>query len=82
VPKNSTHPNLAKLFAAFMVSKEGQSILDKHDFRSSPLVEGSRMAKYVRENGTVLQDPKEIFNFYLKGGGAKLNEELAKLLKR
>ena len=82
VPKNSAHPNLAKLFAAFMVSKEGQSILDKHDFRSSPLVEGSRMAKYVRENGTVLQDPKEIFNFYLKGGGAKLNEELAKLLKR
>jgi len=82
VPRNSAHPNLAKLFAAFMVSKEGQSILDKHDFRSSPLVEGSRMAKYVRENGTVLQDPKEIFNFYLKGGGAKLNEELAKLLKR
>ena len=40
------------------------------------------MAKYVRENGTVLQDPKEIFNFYLNGGGAKLNEELAKLLKR
>jgi ABC-type Fe3+ transport system substrate-binding protein len=82
VPRNSAHPNLAKLFAAFMVSKEGQSILDKYDFRSSPLVEGSRMAKYVRENGTVLQDPKEIFNFYLKGGGAKLNEELAKLLKR
>jgi ABC-type Fe3+ transport system substrate-binding protein len=82
VPRNSAHPNLAKLFAAFMVSKEGQSILNKYDFRSSPLVEGSRMAKYVRENGTVLQDPKEIFNFYLKGGGPKLNEELAQLLKR
>jgi len=82
VPKNSGHPNLAKLFVGFMVSKEGQSILDKHDFRSSPLVEGSRMAKYLRDTGTILQDPKELFNFYLKGGGFKLNEELAKLLKQ
>src|SRR5437762_12258575 len=82
IPKNSGHPNLAKLFVAFMVSREGQAMLDKHDFRSSPLVEGSRMAKYLRDTGTMLQDPKELFNFYLKGGGFKLNEELAKLLKQ
>jgi ABC-type Fe3+ transport system substrate-binding protein len=82
VPKNSGHPRLARLFVAFMISKEGQSILDKHDFRSSHLVEGSRMAKYLRDHGTTLQDPKELFNFYLKGGGFKLNEELARLLKQ
>jgi hypothetical protein len=29
-----------------------------------------------------LQDPKELFSFYLKGGGFKLNEELTKLLKK
>ena len=82
VPKNSGHPQLARLFVGFMISKEGQSLLDKHDFRSSHLVEGSRMAKYLRDHGTALQDPKELFNFYLKGGGFKLNEELARLLKQ
>jgi hypothetical protein len=40
------------------------------------------MAKYVRDHGTTLQDPKELFTFYLKGGGFKLNEEFAGLLKR
>ena len=82
VPRNSAHPNLAKLCVGFMTSREGQSLIDKHEFRSSHLVEGSRMAKYVRDHAITLQDPKELFAFYLKGGGFKLNEELAGLLKR
>jgi len=82
VPKNSAHPKLAKLFVGFMVSKEAQAILDKHEFRSSHLVEGSRMAQYLRDRKVTLQDPKELFNFYLKGGGFKFNEELTKLLKQ
>jgi ABC-type Fe3+ transport system substrate-binding protein len=82
VPKNSAHPHLAKLFVGFIASREGQSLIDKHEFRSSHLVEGSRMAKYVRDRSITLQDPKELFAFYLKGGGFKLNEELASLLKR
>jgi len=82
VPKNSGHPNLAKLFVAFMISKEGQAIIEKHELRSSHLVESSRMAKYLRDNKIKLQDPKDLFNFYLKGGGAKLNEELVKILKQ
>jgi ABC-type Fe3+ transport system substrate-binding protein len=82
VPKNSGHPNLAKLFVAFMISKEGQAIIEKHELRSSHLVESSRMAKYLRDNKIKLQDPKDLFNFYLKGGGAKLNEELVKMLKQ
>jgi len=40
------------------------------------------MAKYLRDTDTTLQDPKELSNFYLKGGGFKLNEELATLLKQ
>jgi ABC-type Fe3+ transport system substrate-binding protein len=31
VPKNATHPNLAKLFVGFMVTKEAQAILQKHE---------------------------------------------------
>jgi ABC-type Fe3+ transport system substrate-binding protein len=82
VPKNSAHPQMAKLFVAFMVSKEAQTILDNHEFRSSHLVEGSRMATFLREHKVTLQDPKELFAFYLKGGGFKLNEELTRLLKQ
>jgi ABC-type Fe3+ transport system substrate-binding protein len=82
VPKNSAHPKLATLFAGFMLSNEAQAILDKHDFRSSHLVEDSRMAKYLRDHRLTLQDPRELFNFYLKGGGFELNKELTKLLKQ
>jgi ABC-type Fe3+ transport system substrate-binding protein len=82
VPKNSAHPYMAKLFVGFMVSKEAQAIIDKHEFRSSHLVEGSRMATYLREHKVTLQDPKELFSFYLRGGGFKLNEELTRLLKQ
>ena len=79
--KIASHPNLAKLFVGFMISNEGQALIEKHEFRSSHLVESSRMAKYVWEMVAPCSSTK-IFNFYLKGGGAKLNEELAKLLKR
>jgi ABC-type Fe3+ transport system substrate-binding protein len=82
VPKNSAHPNLAKLFAAFMISQEGQAIVEKHEFRSSHLVESSRMARYLRDLKIKLQEPKNMFNYYLKGGGAKLNEEVVKMLKQ
>ncbi len=65
-----------------MISKEGQAIIEKHEFRSSHLVESSRMARHLRDHKIKLQEPKDLFNFYLKGGGAKLNEELVKMLKQ
>ncbi|TMA64029.1 MAG: extracellular solute-binding protein, partial [Deltaproteobacteria bacterium] len=43
VPKNTAHPNLSKLFVGFMASKEAQAILEKNDFRTSHLVEGTIM---------------------------------------
>jgi iron(III) transport system substrate-binding protein len=82
VPKKVPHPQSAKLFSGFMISKEAQAILDKYDFRTSHLVEGTRMANYLRDHKQKLQDPNELFAFYLKGGGMELNRELSKLLKR
>jgi ABC-type Fe3+ transport system substrate-binding protein len=58
VPKNSAQPNLAKLFVAFAASKEGQAILAKHESVSSHLVEGTKMAKFLRDSKIVLQNPK------------------------
>jgi len=83
VPRSSAHPNLAKLFVAFLASKEGQALLEKHEFVSSHLVEGTKMARYVKESGIKLQEAKDSIAFYLKGedSGLQLKEELAKMLK-
>jgi ABC-type Fe3+ transport system substrate-binding protein len=84
VPKNSAHPNLAKLFVAFVASKDGQAILEKHEFVSSHLVEGTKMAKYLRDSKIVLQKPEDSIAFYLKGedSGLQLKEEITKMLKQ
>ena len=67
VPKNSGHPNLSKLFVGFMASKEAQAILEKNDFRTSHLVEGTIMAKYLKQNKVQLQEAKDSIAFYLQG---------------
>ena len=84
VPKNSAHPNLAKLFVAFVASREGQAILEKYESVSSHLVEGTKMAKYLRDTKLVLQPPKDSIAFYLRGedSGLKLKEEITKMLKQ
>ena len=84
VPKNSAHPNLAKLFVGFMASREAQAILDKIDFRSSHLVEGTRMSKYLRSNPIKLQEAKDSIAFYLQGedSGLEFKEEFTKMLKQ
>jgi ABC-type Fe3+ transport system substrate-binding protein len=85
VPQNSAHPNLAKLFVALMISKEGQALLQKNESRSSHLVDGTLMAKYLREHHVALQEPKQSIDYYLKsesGEGLKFKEELANILKQ
>src|SRR5262245_13453620 len=80
VPRNSAHPNLGKLFVGFMASKEAQDILDKLDFRSSHLVEGTRMAKYLRQNPIKLQEPKDSIAYYLQDeeSGLQFKEEIGR----
>jgi len=85
VPRNAPHPNLAKLFVAFMATKEAQGVLQQYDSRSSHLVEGTMMQKYLRDSKAVLQAPKESIEYYLKGDtddGLQFKAELAKILKQ
>jgi iron(III) transport system substrate-binding protein len=82
VPKNSAHPNLAKLFVAFMASPQAQRIVEKYEKRSSHLVVGTRMAKYVRENRLKLQDQAELIASYQGGTGLEFRAELTKMLSR
>ena len=84
VPKNAVHPHLAKLFVAFMATREAQGVLEKYESRSSHLVEGTLMQKYLKENKITVQEPKLSIGYYLKSEdaeGLKFKEELAKLLK-
>ena len=82
VPKNSAHPNLAKLFVAFMASPEAQRIVDKYEKRSSHLVEGTRMANYVKDNRLKLQSPSELIASFHEGKGLEFRAELTKMLKQ
>jgi ABC-type Fe3+ transport system substrate-binding protein len=85
VPRNVAHPNLAKLFVAFMATKEAQAVLQQYEARSSHLVEGTLMQKYLRDSKASLQAPKESIDYYLKGDtdeGLQFKAELAKILKQ
>ena len=84
IPKTAAHPNLAKLFVAFMATKEGQAIQEKYESQSSHLVEGTIMADYVRENRLKMQEPKQGLADYLKSEGEslKLQKEIGKILKQ
>jgi ABC-type Fe3+ transport system substrate-binding protein len=85
VPRNAAHPNLAKLFVGFMVTKDAQAILQKHESRSSHLVEGTIMQKYLKDHRIQVQEPKVSIDYYLKGEtdeGLQFKAELAKILKQ
>ncbi len=69
----------AKLFVAFMTTREAQAVMEKHDWRSSYLVDGTLMAKYVKANKIKLQDPGELNEVFMKDD-APFEEELTKIL--
>ena len=82
VPKNSAHPNLAKLFVAFMASPEAQRVVEKYEQRSSHLVAGTRMANYVKQNRLKLQSASELIASYHEGKGLEFRAELTNMLKQ
>jgi hypothetical protein len=65
--------------------EEAQLIIEKYDGRTTHLVEGTRLAKYLAANRIKLQPPGEAMAAYVKsegGEGLKFKEELAKMLKQ
>jgi ABC-type Fe3+ transport system substrate-binding protein len=79
VPRNSAHPDSAKLFVAFMTTREAQAVIEKYDWRSSYLVDGTLMAKYVKENKVKLQTPAELTELFTKDD-TPFEDELTKVL--
>ena len=61
-----------------------KTILQKYESRSSHLVEGTMMQKYLKDNKIAVQEPKLSISYYLKdetAEGLQFKEELAKILK-
>jgi len=57
IPKNTTKPNLAKLFVGFVASEDGQKITQQHGYTSSHFVPGtaaSAQAKALEAKGAKL----------------------------
>src|SRR6266550_3000096 len=81
-PKTYAHPNLAKLFVAFMASPEAQRVVEKYEQRSSHLVAGTRMANYVKQNRLKLQSASELIASYHEGKGLEFRAELTNMLKQ
>src|SRR5207237_451966 len=49
VPKNAAHPNAAKLFINYALSREAQDVLYDLDYTDHHLVPGSRSAAAIRQ---------------------------------
>jgi ABC-type Fe3+ transport system substrate-binding protein len=49
IPKNAAHPNAAKLWANFMLSREAQDIIYASDGMDSHLVEGSKTLPFIQK---------------------------------
>lgn len=49
VPKHAVSPNAGKLFAAFLVTREGQDIIYKYERTDLHYLEGSRVARQIAE---------------------------------
>jgi hypothetical protein len=62
-----------------MATREAQAVIEKYDWRSSYLVDGTLMAKYVKANKIKLQDPRELNEIFMKADDA-LEAELTKIL--
>jgi len=65
-----------------MASPDAQRIVERYEKRSSHLVEGTRMAKYVKENRLKLQDQAELIASYQGGTGLEFRAALTKMLTR
>ncbi len=77
-------PQCVEAVRWFHGSREAQAILEKNDFRTSHLVDGTIMAKYLKQNKVQLQEAKDSIAFYLQGedSGLEFKEELTKMLKQ
>jgi hypothetical protein len=75
---------LREKFPLYPEPADKSSPSQKYESRSSHLVEGTMMAKYLNENRIKVLDAKQQNDFYLQGEatGLKLKEELAKIMKQ
>jgi iron(III) transport system substrate-binding protein len=85
IPKNSSHPNLATLFAGFLLTPEGQKVRYESVGATAHLVEGTPANKQYKEllaQGVQLKDFTS--EYVIKNGKmlGELREEFQKILQQ
>jgi ABC-type Fe3+ transport system substrate-binding protein len=82
VPRNSAHPNAAKLWIDYMLSREGQEILYETNFADSHLVPGSKTALWIEQlqasGGKILEID---LDFYEKHDERELQRTLDEIVR-
>jgi ABC-type Fe3+ transport system substrate-binding protein len=82
VPKNAAHPNAAKLWIDYMVSREGQELLYETNFADSYLVPGSKTAVWIEQLQAAGGKIVEIdLDFYEKHDERELQRTLDEIVR-
>ena len=58
IPRGATNPNAAKLWVVWLLSEEGQLLLDKVHGSGSPVFEGTQAAKIIKGKKVAWFEPK------------------------
>ncbi len=58
IPRGTTYPNAAKLWVVWLLSEEGQELLDKVHGSGRPVFEGTQAAKMIKGKKVAWYEPK------------------------
>ncbi|HZR98893.1 MAG TPA: ABC transporter substrate-binding protein [Chloroflexota bacterium] len=80
IPKNAPHPNAARLWANYLLSREAQDFMYESDFSDTHLLEGSRTAPLIREREAAGSQILYVdVQFYQTHDEALLNKSLSEI---
>jgi iron(III) transport system substrate-binding protein len=82
IPKNSTHPNAAKLWVDFLMSREGQDIIYGLEFADSTFVPGSKTVKDIDALKAAGSQLAQIDVALFQKEGAKKLEDMTAAIQR
>ncbi|HEY7065387.1 MAG TPA: ABC transporter substrate-binding protein [Chloroflexota bacterium] len=86
VPKNAAHPNAAKLWINYMLSREGQDVIYDTNFIDSHLVPGSKTAPWIAQlqaaGGKIMEIDLDFYEAHDEREMQRVLDEIVKILQK
>jgi iron(III) transport system substrate-binding protein len=86
VPRNAAHPNAAKLWIDYVVSREGQDILYETNFSDSHLVPGSKTAPWIERvqaaGGKIMEIDLDFYETHDERELQRTLDEIVRILQK